>query len=170
MVKMFRTGSGRAHWGTFAERVSSYHGVCGSLAADLAFSAAAFVAFAVCAGTETAITTLWPWKVREYAQRESEKAIFWMNLIWIDGNLTCCFCFFAFVCIWCSKNIGVPSTPGWATGQGNAWKWRTFCWQGVQRSFQTSHVPRKETYGKMIGRKVVKRLQLTNAYMLCLLL
>ena len=70
---MFHRGSGRANWGTFAERVRAYHGVCGSLAGDLAFSCAAFVAFAVCAGTETAITTLWPWKVREYAQREWEK-------------------------------------------------------------------------------------------------
>lgn len=74
LVRMFHSGSGRANWGTFAERVKAYNGVCGSLAADLAFSCAAFVAFAVCAGTETAITTLWPWKVREYAQRESEKA------------------------------------------------------------------------------------------------
>ena len=72
---MFHSGSGRANWGTFAERVKAYNGVCGSLAADLAFSCAAFVAFAVCAGTETAITTLWPWKVREYAQRESEKEL-----------------------------------------------------------------------------------------------
>lgn len=73
LVRMFHRGSGRANWGTFAERVRAYHGVCGSLAGDLAFSCAAFVAFAVCAGTETAITTLWPWKVREYAQREWEK-------------------------------------------------------------------------------------------------
>lgn len=73
VFRMFHYGSGRANWGTFAERVRAYHGVCGSLAADLAFSCAAFVAFAVCAGTETAITTLWPWKVREYAQREWEK-------------------------------------------------------------------------------------------------
>lgn len=74
VFRMFHYGSGRANWGTFAERMRAYHGVCGSLAADLAFSCAAFVAFAVCAGTETAITTLWPWKVREYAQREWEKA------------------------------------------------------------------------------------------------
>eukprot|EP00439_Symbiodinium_sp_Y106_P047460 s5120_g6.t1 len=69
-----------AKWGsaqpldTFTDRARAYHGVCGSLAADLAFSSVAFIAFAVCAGTETAITTLWPWKVREYAQREYEKA------------------------------------------------------------------------------------------------
>ena len=74
LVRMLKYGSGRDNWGTFAERVRAYHGVCGSLAGDLAFSCAAFVAFAVCAGTETAITTLWPWKVREYAQREWEKA------------------------------------------------------------------------------------------------
>lgn len=74
LVRMLHSGSGRASWGTFAERVRAYNGVCGSLGADLAFSFAAFVAFAVCAGTETAITTLWPWKVREYAQREWDKA------------------------------------------------------------------------------------------------
>eukprot|EP00439_Symbiodinium_sp_Y106_P051409 s5120_g6.t2 len=70
-----------AKWGsaqpldTFTDRARAYHGVCGSLAADLAFSSVAFIAFAVCAGTETAITTLWPWKVREYAQREYEKDV-----------------------------------------------------------------------------------------------
>ena len=68
---MLRSSSG---FETFTERLHGYRGVCGSLAADLGFSAVAFVAFAVCAGTETAITTLWPWKVREYAQREMEKA------------------------------------------------------------------------------------------------
>ena len=71
--RIHKWGSAVGRLDTFAERARAYHGVCGSLAADLAFSSIAFFAFAVCAGTETAITTLWPWKVREYAQREYEK-------------------------------------------------------------------------------------------------
>ena len=75
IYQMAKWGSARGGLDTFAERARAYHGVCGSLAADLAFSSLAFVAFAVCAGTETAITTLWPWKVREYAQREYEQEL-----------------------------------------------------------------------------------------------
>ncbi|CAE8713553.1 unnamed protein product, partial [Polarella glacialis] len=69
-------GAGTVHavTGTLAHRVALYTGVCGSLVADLTLAAGFFFMFAICAGTETAITTLWPWKVREFAQREREEA------------------------------------------------------------------------------------------------
>eukprot|EP00930_Biecheleria_cincta_P056333 TRINITY_DN4247_c0_g1_i1.p1 TRINITY_DN4247_c0_g1~~TRINITY_DN4247_c0_g1_i1.p1 ORF type:complete len:748 (+),score=161.52 TRINITY_DN4247_c0_g1_i1:121-2364(+) len=57
---------------TLTERLANYRGICGSLLLDLSLSTVFFFLFAVCAGTETAITTLWPWKVRELAQRERD--------------------------------------------------------------------------------------------------
>lgn len=60
--------------GTLAQRAAMYTGMCGSLPADLAVALASFVVFGFCAGTETAITTLWPWKVREFAQKERMEA------------------------------------------------------------------------------------------------
>lgn len=59
--------------GTFALRLANYSSKCGSLFADIVLCGFAFVTFGLCAGTETAITTLWPWKVRELAQREVEQ-------------------------------------------------------------------------------------------------
>jgi len=59
---------------TFSFRVMHYQAMCGSLTMDLSLACLFFFVFALCAGTETAITTLWPWKVRELAQREVEKA------------------------------------------------------------------------------------------------
>ncbi|CAK0901490.1 unnamed protein product [Prorocentrum cordatum] len=59
--------------GTLAERVARYTGVCGSLFSDLGVAVASFFVLACCAGTETAITTLWPWKVREFAMQERER-------------------------------------------------------------------------------------------------
>jgi len=55
----------------FSTRLASYQNMFGSLVIDSALGASAFFVFAACAGTETAITTLWPWKVRELAQREA---------------------------------------------------------------------------------------------------
>lgn len=60
-----------AQWRT---RLANYSAISGSLASDLTLAILSFWVFACCAGTETAITTLWPWKVRELAQRESEEA------------------------------------------------------------------------------------------------
>lgn len=70
----FSSGAIRPVTGTFASRLSNYQAIFGSLLIDLAMGASAFVLFACCAGTETAITTLWPWKVRELAQREVMQA------------------------------------------------------------------------------------------------
>jgi len=66
-------GSVVALTGTFAQRVARYTGVCGSLSLDISLACAGLVLFGVCAGTETAITTLWPWKVRELAKKEREQ-------------------------------------------------------------------------------------------------
>lgn len=55
-------------------RLANYSAISGSLASDLTLAVVSFWVFACCAGTETAITTLWPWKVRELAQREAEDA------------------------------------------------------------------------------------------------
>lgn len=60
--------------GTFSFRVMHYKAICGSLTMDLVMGICFFFIFGCCAGTETAITTLWPWKVRELAQREQEGA------------------------------------------------------------------------------------------------
>jgi len=60
--------------GNFSFRVMHYKAICGSLTVDLAMGCFFFFVFGCCAGTETAITTLWPWKVRELAQREVERA------------------------------------------------------------------------------------------------
>mmetsp|Transcript_105027 Transcript_105027/g.208801 ORF Transcript_105027/g.208801 Transcript_105027/m.208801 type:complete len:655 (-) Transcript_105027:143-2107(-) len=59
---------------SLSARLASYQSMFGSLAVDSALGASAFFVFAACAGTETAITTLWPWKVRELAQRETKDA------------------------------------------------------------------------------------------------
>eukprot|EP00443_Scrippsiella_acuminata_P043425 CAMPEP_0115334282 /NCGR_PEP_ID=MMETSP0270-20121206/87823_1 /TAXON_ID=71861 /ORGANISM="Scrippsiella trochoidea, Strain CCMP3099" /LENGTH=612 /DNA_ID=CAMNT_0002755245 /DNA_START=69 /DNA_END=1904 /DNA_ORIENTATION=- len=59
--------------GSFAERLLAYRGICGPLSVDLMLAGTFLLCFAICAGTETAITTLWPWKVRELAQREREQ-------------------------------------------------------------------------------------------------
>lgn len=61
--------------GTFAARVAAYKSIYGSLTVDFSVALASFAILAGCAGTETAITTLWPWKVREYSKREEEAAL-----------------------------------------------------------------------------------------------
>jgi len=66
--------SPRSLSGSFSFRVMHYQAICGSLAMDLTLGGLFFFIFGCCAGTETAITTLWPWKVRELAQREVERA------------------------------------------------------------------------------------------------
>lgn len=60
--------------GSFAERLAAYNPRFGSFSMDICWGLGFFMVFACCAGTETAITTLWPWKVRELAQREVEKS------------------------------------------------------------------------------------------------
>lgn len=60
--------------GTFADRLAAYSPRFGSFSMDLVWGFLSFLVFACCAGTETAITTLWPWKVRELAQREAEQS------------------------------------------------------------------------------------------------
>jgi len=69
--------------GPFAERVAGYSGAYGTLTVDLTVAAISFLVFAICAGSETAITTLWPWKVRELAQREQDDPLgsrMWQSL------------------------------------------------------------------------------------------
>lgn len=67
-------GVPRSIEGTIAYRAAHYQAICGSLTMDLSLGCMFFFIFGCCAGTETAITTLWPWKVRELAQREVEAA------------------------------------------------------------------------------------------------
>lgn len=59
--------------GPLSARLLNYNPTFGSLLADLVLGFVAFGVFGCCAATETAITTLWPWKVREFAQREVEQ-------------------------------------------------------------------------------------------------
>jgi len=61
--------------GTLAARILTYRSVYGSLAVDAAVASLSFVVFGCCAGTETAITTLWPYKVRELALREENQGM-----------------------------------------------------------------------------------------------
>jgi len=58
---------------TVSERILGYSGVFGSVALDASVGFCCFLVYALTAGAETAITTLWPWKVRELAQREADE-------------------------------------------------------------------------------------------------
>jgi len=59
--------------GPLSARIAQYSSVYGSLGIDAAVASLSFVIFGCCAGMETAITTLWPYKVRELALREAEE-------------------------------------------------------------------------------------------------
>ncbi|CAK0857360.1 unnamed protein product, partial [Prorocentrum cordatum] len=63
--------------GTFAERVARYTGVCGSIFSDLGVAVTSFFVLACCAGTETAITTLWPWKAGPVGERRAGERLVW---------------------------------------------------------------------------------------------
>jgi len=66
--------------GPFAARVVNYASIFGSLSIDITAAIVTLIIFGICAGSETAITTLWPWKVRELAQREDGQRGMWKAL------------------------------------------------------------------------------------------
>mmetsp|Transcript_11174 Transcript_11174/g.20322 ORF Transcript_11174/g.20322 Transcript_11174/m.20322 type:complete len:706 (+) Transcript_11174:11-2128(+) len=66
--------------GPLSARISQYSAVYGSLGIDLAVASLSLVIFGCCAGMETAITTLWPYKVRELALREEGTKGMWTAL------------------------------------------------------------------------------------------